>query len=658
MKTRVWIIALATLAVLWVPTAQAGLECTIFEIQAGAIPENTVVLVRNVVVTGVGFFGFYVQELDEHPVHGRMYSGIWVYTAQNHTCHKGDLVDIYGVYKEYFGFSEIDLNNPNYYYETVGTADIPDPVDVLISEIATQASPLAEPYEGVLVRVDRNAQTLYARAPNQFNEWYVSTSPLVGQGDSMMVAHENAKPGFDFEYDTPAPGSELTFVQGPLKYSYNNFKIVPRDCPTDLGAPCPPNVRGAYATGESSVNVQFGVDMDPVSAGNPGNYFLASERQVLGAELDADNPKVTKLTLAVVGSPNGLAETIYVEDVMSYDGIPMVGYQSFEYRSGITPIYQIQYVDDPAVNDASPLRDEVVTVQGRVTAVVGNYYWLQDGDGGPWRGLYSRVAKSGDLRIGDEVQVSGRVTEYYGATQLNFRAGVNNFRNFGPSADPVVVNLITADYIPFRGPDRTAEPYEHVLVKLEYAEMDSADGLPGPYYHEWLLFQSTAVDTAMCDLRELSPIFGAPVSYDPCIGNIVDITGILTYSYGKYKISPRTGRGGDIIEIYAAPGCGTTGISEHNPLFPLSLDQNRPNPFTPGTTIAFRLPRAGEVILEVIDVGGRRVQTLASGPLGEGEHTYVWDGTDQSGRRVAAGTYFYRLRGDGEELSRKMVLVQ
>ncbi len=656
MKARVWIISLMALAVSWVPTAQAGLECTIFDIQSGAIPEDTVVQVRNVVVTGVGFFGFYVQELEEHDVYGQMYSGIWVYTNQDHTCHKGDLVDIYGLYKEYYGFSEIDLNDPNYYYETVGTAGIPDPVDVLITEIATQASPLAEAYEGVLVRIDRDAQTLYARAANQFNEWYVSTSPIIGQGDSMMVAHENAKPGFDFEYDTPAPGSELTFVQGPLKYSYNNFKIVPRDCPTDLGAPCPPNVRGAYATGESSINVQFGVDMDPVSTGDPGNYFLASGYAVLDASLDPGNPKVVNLTTEPM--PQGEPEQIYVHSVESFDNIPMAGYQTFDFRSGITQIYQIQHVDDPAVNDASPLRDEIVTIQGRVTAITGNYYWLQDGDGGPWRGLYSRVAKSGDLRIGDEIQVSGRISEYYGATQLTFRGGVNNFRNFGPAADPVVVNMVTADQIPFRGPDRTAEPYEHVLVKLESAEMDSLDGLPGPYYHEWLLFQPAAVDTAMCDLIELSPIFGQPVSYDPCIGNIIDITGILNYTYGKYKVSPRTGRGGDIIEIYAAPGCGTAGIGGHNPLFPLALDQNRPNPFTPGTTIAFRLPRAGDITLEVLDVGGRRVRTLASGVLGEGEHTCVWDGTDQSGRRVAAGTYFYRLRRDGEELSRKMVLVQ
>lgn len=656
MKARICIMALLAITVLCVPMAQAGLLCTIYEIQAGAVPENTVVDVRNVVVTGVGFYGFYAQETDPHPVHERRYSGIWVYTNQNHSCHKGDLVNIYGLYKEYFGFSEIDLNNPDYYYESVGTATIPDPVEVLISEIATQASPLAEAYEGVLVRVDRNAATLYSRAPNQFNEWYVSTSPVIGQGDSMMIAHENAKPGFDFEYDTPEPGSQLTFVQGPLKYSYNNFKIVPRDCPTDLGAPCPPNVRGAYATGETTINVQFGVDMDPVTAGDPANYFLASGYSVIGAQLNAGNPKVVNLTTEVV--PNGDPEQIYVYGVRSSENIPMSGYQTFDFRSGITPIYQIQYVDDPAVNDASPLRDEIVTIQGRVTGIVGNYYWLQDGDGGPWCGLYSRVAKSSDIRIGDEVQVSGRVTEYFGATQLNFRAGVNNFRSFGPAADQVVVNLVTADEIPFRGSQRTAEPFEHALVRLEGAYMDSLDGLPGPYYYEWLMFQDGVADTAACDLRELSPMPGTPVPYDACIGNIVDMTGILTYTYGKYKVSPRTGRGGDIIEIYAAPGCGTTSVAGNDTLFGLALEQNRPNPFTPGTTIAFRLPKAGDVSLEVIDIAGRRVRTLASGQLGEGEHLYVWDGTDQSGRQVAAGTYFYRLRGDGQELSRKMVLVQ
>jgi hypothetical protein len=68
-----------------------------------------------------------------------------------------------------------------------------------------------------------------------------------------------------------------------------------------------------------------------------------------------------------------------------------------------------------------------------------------------------------------------------------------------------------------------------------------------------------------------------------------------------------------------------------------------PNPFRGGTALHFGLSRAGEVRLELFDVGGRRVRTLANGMHSPGSHTVPWDGRDDGGHVAGAGIYFVRL---------------
>jgi len=83
-----------------------------------------------------------------------------------------------------------------------------------------------------------------------------------------------------------------------------------------------------------------------------------------------------------------------------------------------------------------------------------------------------------------------------------------------------------------------------------------------------------------------------------------------------------------------------------------------PNPFNPKTTLSFALPADCRARLAVFDVRGRRLCVLADGPLTAGEHAFTWDGTDDSGRQVAAGVYFARLEAGELAQSRKLVLVE
>src|SRR6185436_1749108 len=69
-----------------------------------------------------------------------------------------------------------------------------------------------------------------------------------------------------------------------------------------------------------------------------------------------------------------------------------------------------------------------------------------------------------------------------------------------------------------------------------------------------------------------------------------------------------------------------------------------PNPFRGRATVRFGLAREGDVQLELFDVTGRSVRTLAAGKQAAGEHTLTWDGRDRQGHEVQAGVYFVRLR--------------
>ena len=68
-----------------------------------------------------------------------------------------------------------------------------------------------------------------------------------------------------------------------------------------------------------------------------------------------------------------------------------------------------------------------------------------------------------------------------------------------------------------------------------------------------------------------------------------------------------------------------------------------PNPFRPGTELAFELARGGDARLEVFDIRGARVRTLVSGRIEAGTHHLKWNGTDDHGRPVADGVYMVRL---------------
>ena len=100
---------------------------------------------------------------------------------------------------------------------------------------------------------------------------------------------------------------------------------------------------------------------------------------------------------------------------------------------------------------------------------------------------------------------------------------------------------------------------------------------------------------------------------------------------------------------------------------------NYPNPFNPSTTISFSVPQTSSfVTLEIFNIKGQKVRTLSPSlchpePLdkfrtgsveGRGKMSVVWNGLDTSGKPVASGIYFARLKAGKVEMNRKMLLMK
>lgn len=85
---------------------------------------------------------------------------------------------------------------------------------------------------------------------------------------------------------------------------------------------------------------------------------------------------------------------------------------------------------------------------------------------------------------------------------------------------------------------------------------------------------------------------------------------------------------------------------------------NFPNPFNPTTTISFSIPDETKVDLSIYNIKGQKIKSLLNDQIEAGEHSIVWNGEDASGKKVASGIYFYKLKTQTKTHIKKMLLLK
>jgi predicted extracellular nuclease len=456
---------------------------TVYDLQdetsaAHPSPESVVIL-EDVVITAIdklnepnGTWDLWVQEPAGGP-----FSGIMIYNPAIDVTGLtvGHTLILAGVYREYNGLSQIELlDGAVYDLDPV----LLTPAALAAADIATGGA-LAEPYEGVLVRIEDVAVTdANPDAPSDFGEFVVTGGLRV---DDTIYRIE----------PDPVLGDTFQSIAGVLHYSFSNTKLLPRDAadviPGDA-IPCVPACPvGACQACVAGQCVSL-CDPDACEACDGGVCASTCEA---GETCDAG-------TCVPVG------DTVTIQAV----------------QQGIIPPCSTgcpSYV----------IRGLVVTAIDTRDVDSGTFY-VMDPAGGTYSGAlvtpYATATVTGVLSVGARVDLVFEVRQ--NAKGTNLRASSVTVTGSGAVPAPVVIAVPAS--IATGG--ALAEAYEGVLVRVESVTVTDANpDVAAGDYNEFVV-DGLRVDD---ELVAIEP--------DPQVGDtFTSITGVVRYSYSNFKLLPRT----------------------------------------------------------------------------------------------------------------------
>lgn len=210
--------------------------------------------------------------------------------------------------------------------------------------------------------------------------------------------------------------------------------------------------------------------------------------------------------------------------------------------------------------------------------------------------------------------------------------------------------------------------HDDVINKLQVFHADGSGHFTGfavfdnPFCCDWNIEGLAIVDDGICGGRR-SLLFtrDQPLTTDPSL-----------YEDVLFPCDCNGNAVPDAVDIQSASSLDQNGNGipdECEPVPSAALDPEiagrrvvlhgaAPNPFTPGTTIAFELPQAAPAIVAIYDIAGRHVRTLVRAALPAGRHESRWDGNGADGRPVTSGVYFCRLQSASNVEIRRLVCVR
>lgn len=273
-------------------------------------------------------------------------------------------------------------------------------------------------------------------------------------------------------------------------------------------------------------------------------------------------------------------------------------------------IYDIQY--NTNTNGSSNYNGQTVVTGGIVTAKYTGFnasdstgYFIQSGTGA-WRGI-NVYDRNNSVQIGDSVAFTAKVVETFSNTDLT---NVTNFTKVTGQTPPAPVTITTAAV--------NAEQYEGVLVKVLNAEAKRKTN-----FGEWVVTNGGAGDTTMVDDKAYY--------FVPTIGTRYDVTGVVFYSYNRFRIEPRMAS--DIAISTGVREAVAREISVY------------PNPVTAGEPVRIEGLASGSLV-QVLDVTGKVI--LSDIHTSNGNYTMP--------SKLRSGLYFIQVTNESVKSVSRLIV--
>jgi flagellar hook assembly protein FlgD len=83
-----------------------------------------------------------------------------------------------------------------------------------------------------------------------------------------------------------------------------------------------------------------------------------------------------------------------------------------------------------------------------------------------------------------------------------------------------------------------------------------------------------------------------------------------------------------------------------------------PNPFSDRSTISIKSSEPGFSKLDIYNIKGQLIRSYGNSSQSSGDHTFHWDGRDDTGRQVSGGIYFAVVEAGRNKASSKILYLK